>query len=194
MWLSYGNNGAGVSLQCDVSFIAQPNQYENQIAILAVNYFDEKSAKIYIKDKIQKVISELDHRNFNSEEKIEIFENLFVHLCVMNKQKYFSFENEKRVVCVYPNDQLEAFLQPVPIRGGLLNVLKIPLKIDRSIDKSTTSNQQEANIDLANILKKIVIGPSPDQRQKQLAVQRLLEIHGYSGVEVELSKIPYRGR
>jgi hypothetical protein len=41
-------------------------------------------------------------------------------------------------------------------------------------------------------LTRVYVGPGPNQRVSQVSVGDLLLKHGYAGVPIELSKVPYR--
>ncbi len=116
-----------------------------------------------------------DVKKFSSET-IDAWVKAIILLITTIKHPGFNEEKEVRFAC----------LNRVERPGGGYH-LESPYKVVMK------NNAPRLEIDFQpETIKRIIIGPQPNQDQKELAVRYYLESNGYEGVDVVKSSIPYR--
>lgn len=194
-WRSYGDKGNGIQITFDTSIKTNyphfeiPPQYElmkviyddldkNRIIKLILRYF----ALYYKKD--------IANPKFNKEKVTESYVNsivarLFLYFSIFKNNGYSS-EREVRIVDIGLN---MSFYKKVDHR--ISNGLIVPYV---STGQSNLLKEGDyLEIDLLPV-KKVILGPVASKNEVKSSVERFLRDLGYSGdVEVEYSKVPFRG-
>ena len=190
MWRGYGGHGNGAAIVIDTG---QLEDLEKSPFIMSkVHYVDKVERKSWIENKLTILADILIKSSFKDEElycpAYYLFERLKL-FALFTKHKGFSEENEWRIVYLPDrdiNNALKPMLDYTIGKKGIEPKLKLKLQPLEGVLPS--------GVELANIVSKIILGPTISDALAKKSFERMLEKLGRSELKdkVVSSGIPLR--
>jgi hypothetical protein len=191
MWRAYADQGAGVGLVVDSSQM-QPSQITPQKANFhlystKVEYIRANRAVTHANDVIRR-LSSLPELSGTLVEKLQLAILLLSKApCV----KHDGFAEEEEVRFLYMKGLLKLFGQSD--LNETIQTIQTPTGVKRFYAFELRAYPQSGfDFRIETVLKKVVIGPSPDQAQRAERSDQLLKAHGLGHIPIELCRIPLR--
>lgn len=190
MWRGYGGHGNGAAIVIDTRQLEDLEK--SPFIISKVHYVDKGERKSWIENKLTILADILIKSSFKDEELYYPAYYLFERLklfALFTKHKGFSEENEWRIVYLPDrdiNNALKPMLDYTIGKKGIEPKLKLKLQPLEGVLPS--------GVELANIVSKIILGPTISDALAKKSFERMLEKLGRSELKdkVVSSGIPLR--
>lgn len=190
MWRGYGNHGNGAAIVIDSAKI---NPIDGTSLLLGnVHYGTSTQREGWVRERIEIFSKCIESMRIPTEHlktaAFAIFERIKL-FAIFSKHDGFSEEREWRAVYVKEQDRSSIF-------SGMLSYSLGPRGIEPKLKLSLgpTPGWPGLDLSLANIVNKIVLGPSLSSPMMIKSVHRMLDSHGISELKerITASTTPYR--
>ena len=187
-WLTYGNNGIGLSLGFEIQNLCRIIKTKNNKYIDLTNYDNNKlyalrvsykriSNKHVFKQSIRGMyeeyinkIRDIDDIDTKCSIQFHYLHSIAFYLSALIKHKAYSYENETRIL--HPRSKIDDVRFRTNAKGQIVPYIRIGIETSR--------------------LKKVIIGPLCDFESTKLMIDTRLKQIGINNVKITKSTIPFR--
>lgn len=187
-WLTYGNNGMGISLGFDiqnmcriiktkkVKYIDLTNYDNSKLYAFRVSYKRISNKHVFkysIRGLYEEYINKIrDNDDIETKCSIQLYYLHSIAFCLsaLIKHKAYSYENETRII--FPRSKIDDVRFRTNAKGQIVPYIKIGVETSR--------------------LKKVIIGPLCDFEPTKLMIDTRLKQLGINDVKIIKSQIPFR--